>query len=111
MTSSAELAAADLARSGITPEEAEAAGMLVCDNAKEEVYEDFKASAAIVIPYVDPRTSEGFEFEREGEAKPFCRVRYLSGSVLDVVLQKRKNAATTSQKTQACSPTSPKPKT
>ena len=74
-----ELAAADLARSGITPEEAEAAGMLVCDNAKEEVYDDFKPQPALVIPYADPSSENPFEFTRGDERKPFCRVRYLSG--------------------------------
>ena len=76
--SARDLAAEDLKRSGITLEQAEAAGFLVCDNAKEEVYDDFKAQPALVIPYADPSTGEIFEFESVGELRAFCRVRYLT---------------------------------
>jgi len=71
-----QLAAADLARSGLTLDAAQEAGIYVCENAQEEVYEDFHPLPALVLTYA---TAEGHDvtFEREGETLPFCRVRYL----------------------------------
>lgn len=67
---------ADLARSDITPDEAEAAGMYVEESARA-VYDDFHDLPALVIPYYDPWTGDCFKFERGGELLDFARVRYL----------------------------------
>lgn len=69
-------AIADLARSGIEPDDAEAAGMYSVRDASE-VYEDFHALPALVIPYPDPWTGELMTFERDGELCEFARIRYL----------------------------------
>lgn len=72
-----ESAIADLARSGITAADAEAAGMFDVDNAST-IYPDFKPEPAIVIPYYDPgRRMVTFGAEH----KLFCRIRYLTPRV------------------------------
>ena len=71
-----EMAIADLARSGIDPEQAGVAGMMPVDDAAE-IYEDFQELPAILIPYYDPLTAEPIYFERDGDQLPFARVRYL----------------------------------
>lgn len=76
MPTTEELAAADLARSGLDPKAAEAAGFSYVDDASE-VLEDFQKLPALVISYLDPLTGETMTFEREGEDLPFCRIRYL----------------------------------
>ncbi len=68
------LAASDLARSGITAMQAEAAGIFSVDDAST-LYPEFKSLPAIVIPYYDPRTGAIVTFG--SDANPFCRVRYL----------------------------------
>lgn len=67
---------ADLARSGISPEQAEAAGIYCVDNA-QEVYPDFDPLPALVIPYYTPDGAELFTFPRDDDAAEFARVRYL----------------------------------
>lgn len=69
------LAVADLKRSGIEPQHADAAGLFDVDNAAD-VYSDFDAGPALVIPYYNIDGSL-VQFMRDGENKPFCRVRYL----------------------------------
>jgi hypothetical protein len=77
-SSSQDLAEQDLARSGITLAQAEAAGMFAADTAQEEPYDtDFHNLPALVIPYADPLTGEQMTFERSGAELPFLRVRYL----------------------------------
>jgi len=71
MFDAVSLALADLARSGISPEAAEAAGLYVAD-AATEVDPDFAHAPALVIPYLDVH---GEPVLVGGE--PFVRVRYL----------------------------------
>lgn len=72
MSETDDLAVEDLARSGLTPEQADAAGMYAVDDATE-VYDDFKPLPALVIPYYEPAGDELMTFDRG----PFARVRYL----------------------------------
>jgi hypothetical protein len=65
----------DLARSGISEEDAAAAGLFYVADAST-VYPDFEPVPAIVIPYYRP-DGELMTFERDGETLPFCRVRYI----------------------------------
>jgi hypothetical protein len=69
------LAVEDLARSGISPSEAERAGMFSVEDAST-ICRDFKPWPSLVIPYFD---LDGglMTYERGGERLPFCRVRYL----------------------------------
>lgn len=69
----------DLARSGITEGDANAAGLFDVADAST-VYPDFEPVPAIVIPYYRP-DGELMTFERDGEQHPFCRVRYLKPPV------------------------------
>ena len=68
-------AAADLARSGISVTDAEAAGMFYAKDARE-LYPEFKPLPALVIPYFDVN-GEPVLFDKD---KPFCRVRYLEAA-------------------------------
>lgn len=63
---------ADLARSGLTPEEAEAAGMFDVADASTIYRPDFSPEPALVIPYFDI-AGKLITF---GEGRAFCRVRY-----------------------------------
>lgn len=92
MTDAQALAEADLARSGITLAQAEAAGMFVAESAQEEPYEtDFHNLPALVIPYPDPLTGEWMTFERSGADEiPFVRVRYLADPPQRRGLKKKK---------------------
>lgn len=63
---------ADLARSGLTPEDAEAAGMFDVADASTIYHPDFHAEPALVIPYFDI----GGKLVTWGEGKAFCRIRY-----------------------------------
>lgn len=68
----------DLARSGITPEEAEEAGIYATRDARAELGPAFQPLPAIVIPYPDPFTGDLIQYEdRDGEPADFFRVRYL----------------------------------
>lgn len=69
-----DLAAADLARSGITPEDAQRAGIGVVDNARM-AYIGYARVPALTLPYMDPRTREWMTW---GDGRPFSRVRYLA---------------------------------
>lgn len=69
-----DLATADLARSGILPEEAQRAGIGVVDNARM-VYIGFARVPALVLPYMDPRTRQPMTY---GDGRVFNRVRYLA---------------------------------
>jgi len=65
----------DLARSGITEEQAEMAGIYFEANGKD-VFSEFKSSPVTVFPYLDPRTQRVMEFRRDGKLEEFARVRY-----------------------------------
>src|SRR4051812_362395 len=66
-------AIADLSRSGITPHDAERAGMFDVPDASV-VCSDFKPLPALVIPYFETTGAVA----TYGTGTPFCRVRYLS---------------------------------
>lgn len=66
----------DLARSGITPEDAQRAGMWAVDDAST-IYPEFRKVPAIVIPYYETDGKTLMRFERDGQMVPFVRVRYL----------------------------------
>lgn len=73
----ARLATADLARSGLSVEQAGGAGMYAVDNARE-VSGDLKRLPALVIPYLDPMTGESMSYRLGGgEEAAFIRLRYL----------------------------------
>lgn len=65
----------DLERSGISPTDAETCGLFDVENARE-LYPDFRAEPALVIPYFKP-DGEPMTFQRDGAEVPFCRVRYV----------------------------------
>ncbi len=74
-------AVSDLARSGISQADAESAGMYYVENARE-VYPEFRALPALVLPYYHPLDSDSqgalpMQFARNGRMEDFCRVRYL----------------------------------
>jgi ABC-type oligopeptide transport system ATPase subunit len=79
----------DLARSGITREEAEEAGMFSVRDAST-IYEEFKPCPGIIIPYIDPWTDDELEFERNKETLPFCRVRYFEPERAKQTFKKKK---------------------
>jgi hypothetical protein len=67
----------DLARSGITPEQAKTLGMLSVNSAKRDTrFAEFRDEPALVIPYYDMK-GELDTFERDGEQLAFGRLRYL----------------------------------
>lgn len=68
-----ELAAHDLARSGITPDEAQRCGIYPVENARL-TYIGFPRVPALVLPYFDPRTRQPMTYD----GKPFLRVRFLA---------------------------------
>lgn len=68
----------DLAKSDISVEDADYAGMFSVRNA-QEIYSEFKKLQALVIPYFRPDGQDVFHFERDGDKLPFCRVRYYGG--------------------------------
>src|SRR4051812_24263918 len=71
------LAVADLARSGISPEQAASLGMFSVENARADLNSlEFREQAAIVLPYYNI-SGDIMHFERDGQRLPFCRVRYL----------------------------------
>jgi hypothetical protein len=77
---------ADLARSGITPDAAKAAGMFDVDNAST-VNPDFRSEPALIIPYFDP----GRRLVTFGpHGKAFCRVRYTEQATPAVGFTKHK---------------------
>ena len=69
------LAEADLARSGLSLEQALADGMFPTDDASS-INPDFARAAAIIISYHD---SDGrpLTYDRDGRAQLFCRARYI----------------------------------
>lgn len=69
-----DLAVADLARSGITPFDAQRAGIAPTENARM-VNIGFARVPALVIPYLDPLTGQPMTY---GDGRPFLRVRYLA---------------------------------
>jgi hypothetical protein len=76
-----EKALSDLARSGISKEDAEEAGMFYVENAKE-IFPEFKPLPALVIPYFHPIDTDEqgllpMTFNRKGRVEQFARVRYL----------------------------------
>jgi hypothetical protein len=71
-----QLAAADLARSGISPSAASYAGVGVVPDARA-LSADYAPAPALVIPYVDPWTREPVHYANGAGPKPFARVRYL----------------------------------
>ena len=76
--STQDLAAADLARSGLTSADAEALGMFAVDRANS-VNPGFKPVPALVLPYFDAQ-GQPLTYERAGFPASFCRVRYLTDS-------------------------------
>src|SRR4051794_2579722 len=67
----------DLARSGITPDQAAPLGMFSVESARADLQlAEFRDQAALVLPYFDA-AGELVRFERDGQSLPFCRVRYL----------------------------------
>jgi len=68
-------AIADLARSGITPAQAEAAGMFSIDDASA-LFPEFHALPSLIMPYFDI-TGAPMTFPRDGKDNLFCRARYL----------------------------------
>ena len=66
----------DLERSGIAQAQAEACELFDVENARD-IYPDFRAEPALVIPYFTP-DGEPATFKRDGVELPFCRVRYLT---------------------------------
>lgn len=71
-----ELFVADIARRGITPEQAQLAGIEFTPNARSDVAPEFRPLAATCIPYFDI-AGEPISVERGGEWWQFERVRYL----------------------------------
>lgn len=65
----------DLERSGISLEQADTCQLFDVANARE-IYPDFRAEPALVIPYLHPN-GEPMTFLRDGVEQPFCRVRYV----------------------------------
>lgn len=70
-----KLAVADLARSGLTLDQALREGMFPTDNASA-VNPDFAVAPAIIIPYYD-RNRRPLTYSRDGASRLFCRARYL----------------------------------
>lgn len=70
------LAHADLARSGLTPDDAHACRMYAVDDASA-VHPDFSAHPAIIIPYIRPDGSRE-TYEVDGVSMPYTCARYLS---------------------------------
>jgi hypothetical protein len=68
-------ATADLARSGISEQDAATCGLFDVEDAST-VYPDFEPGPALVIPYYHP-TGELMTFQRGNEALPFCRIRHM----------------------------------
>lgn len=73
-----ELAREDLARSGISPEEAEEAGLYAVEDCRAELGPAFLPVPAIVIPYPDPSGDLIQYKDARGELRDFFRVRYLA---------------------------------
>jgi hypothetical protein len=71
-----QLAAADLARSGISASAAGYAGVGVVPDARA-ISSEYAPVPALVIPYVDPWTHEPVHYANGKGPKPFARVRYL----------------------------------
>lgn len=72
-----KVAKKDLKRSGIAVQDAYGAGMYSVDDASE-IFEEFKAEPALIIPYIDPWTDHDITFKQDGKDIPFCRIRYLN---------------------------------
>ena len=64
------LGAEDLARSGITTDDAEYAGIGVVDNAQDDLHPSYAPTQALVLPYFDVQGSPVGD-------PPFARIRYL----------------------------------
>ncbi|MCK9513685.1 MAG: DUF3854 domain-containing protein [Pigmentiphaga sp.] len=76
MTDVLKLAAQDLARSGIAPKAAAAAGIGAVANA-HELHHEYAPAPALVIPYIDPWTRAPMNGTANG---PFARIRYLDNA-------------------------------
>lgn len=76
-----QLAIADLARSGLTPEDAQAAQLFTVDNCKE-LFPEWRNAPGLVFPYLHPITKAPLAFERHGRTEPFARVRYTRMPIL-----------------------------
>lgn len=77
---------------GLSPDQAADAGLFEVSNARE-IYPDFDAAPAIIIPYyrIDRTLAT---FDREAKAVPFCRLRYLDAkAALGFTKQKPKRYA------------------
>lgn len=67
---------AQLARWGLPPDTAAAAGLFEIANASA-AYEEMPATPAIVLPYFDPSTGLLIRFERGSNLLPYARLRWL----------------------------------
>lgn len=67
---------AQLAKWGLTAQDAEQAGLFEADDAST-IYPDFDAQPALIIPYFQV-DGEPMSFTRDGEELAFCRLRYLN---------------------------------
>lgn len=85
-----KVCAEDLARSGITVKQAEAAGMYSVADAST-VFSEFKKAPALIIPYCDPWTDDLLTFLRDKEDWEFCRVRYFGKEDSKQSFKKKKN--------------------
>ena len=79
MTAPRDLAAADLARSGIPAAAASYAGFAVVPSARA-LHADYEDAPALLIPYVDPWAGGPVVYQNGSGAKPFGRIRYLDGA-------------------------------
>ena len=71
-----DLAIEKLHSSGISEDDALAAGLYSVDDSEAEVHEEFAAVPGLVIPYFDT-SGQPVYFERDGEFLQFIRIRYL----------------------------------
>lgn len=69
-----------LAARGVTPADAEKAGLFAVADASK-IYPDFRSAPALIIPYTDAAKMP-VAFQRDGADLAFCRIRYM-GPVLD----------------------------
>lgn len=86
MTDILALALADLARSGITPEDAEACELGVVESAQAEIHETLRPVAALAIPYFN---ADGSPLTW-GNGEHFMRVRYYDEAPVAQGFAKRK---------------------
>lgn len=82
-------ATAYLTERGITPMDAERAGIFPVISAKE-IHAGFKAMSALMIPYSDPTTGSPMTYSANGAMGEFKRVRYLGKNTTKSFVAKNK---------------------